>query len=182
MVMLCSAHPAVNFAYIVPAVEVLRDLSSRVGYKVSVLADAPSSPSPLHRSRQPLQGESDGCELVFSTRKDLIRHVSTVHEETDPAYMCRCGFAQRRKDLYRRHLARCNRQRQRHDYYTCICGLNHSDYDFHIVHVVNCGRVRRGRLQGGARKRQPTRFRNRRCKGVIQARGKSSSELTLLSP
>ena len=47
----------------------------------------------------------DGCSSSFTKRRELQRHLHTLHSPT-LRYVCRCGYRTARKDHYRRHVTR----------------------------------------------------------------------------
>ncbi|KAK0658034.1 hypothetical protein B0T16DRAFT_402913 [Cercophora newfieldiana] len=61
-----------------------------------------------------------GCLETFTLEKDRRRHISTHHRD-GPAYVCRCGKYDNRKDNFRRHIEGCIRE-PRAQPYRCSCG------------------------------------------------------------
>ncbi|KAI1820292.1 hypothetical protein F4861DRAFT_543080 [Xylaria intraflava] len=65
--------------------------------------------------------QCDICSRWFSLEKDLRRHKSSVHRQpSDPAFRCRCGHEDSRKDNYKRHLRKCKKELV-NPYYACKC-------------------------------------------------------------
>ncbi|KAI0441361.1 hypothetical protein F4803DRAFT_428385 [Xylaria telfairii] len=100
----------------------------------------PLSPTPLA-----LAGAADarpfpcsGCPSSFKHRKDLKRHVTSVHATgNEPVYRCRCGFQGVRKDNYLRHVSRCNEE-PCYPAYSCKCEDACVDKEMHSEHVRPC--------------------------------------------
>ncbi|KAI0856491.1 hypothetical protein F4860DRAFT_529009 [Xylaria cubensis] len=79
-----------------------------------------------------------GTTTCFKLKKDLNRHLGTVHATGyEEVYCCRCKKQGVRKDNYLRHVRRCNKES--HDfYYTCKCLFVCGEKEEHLDHVTNC--------------------------------------------
>ncbi|KAH9240567.1 hypothetical protein K456DRAFT_1080834 [Colletotrichum gloeosporioides 23] len=98
--------------------------------------------------------EMAGCSKSFLSPKDLRRHCnSDTHARTETvSYQCRCGYSQRRKDHYRRHLRQSMGKRQckaTQPYFRCICKHFTPENDLlqHLRHIATraSGRATSGR-------------------------------------
>ena len=82
------------------------------------------------------------CEWSFQQRKDLIRHVKTVHfTDANHVWRCICGKQQRRKDNHRRHVRNCTRGPPPDDYvwaYVCACLHQCAHDQEHLRHLDEC--------------------------------------------
>ncbi|TRX93428.1 hypothetical protein FHL15_005703 [Xylaria flabelliformis] len=79
-----------------------------------------------------------GTTTCFKLKKDLNRHLGTVHATGyEEVYCCRCKKQGVRKDNYLRHVRRCNKERYC-VYYTCKCFFVCAEKEEHLDHVTNC--------------------------------------------
>ncbi|KAI0182369.1 hypothetical protein EV127DRAFT_488164 [Xylaria flabelliformis] len=79
-----------------------------------------------------------GTTTCFKLKKDLNRHLGTVHATGyEQVYCCRCKKQGVRKDNYLRHVRRCNKERYCF-YYTCKCLFVCAEKEEHLDHVTNC--------------------------------------------
>ncbi|KAI1419542.1 hypothetical protein F5Y12DRAFT_233632 [Xylaria sp. FL1777] len=106
----------------------------------TVLSPPPPSPLPLSTTTHSNQARPFACKaclnaVSFTLKKDLNRHIRTVHATgKESAYHCRCGKIDRRKDNHLRHVGTCNKSYPSH-YYTCTCHSTYIDKEEYIDHV-----------------------------------------------
>lgn len=80
-----------------------------------------------------------GCGASFTHKKDLARHVRSVHAlEDEPAYRCKCSYKNVRKDNYRRHLLRCTKGHGLRTF-RCKCGFACVQKIDHVAHLGRFG-------------------------------------------
>lgn len=85
------------------------------------------------------------CGRDFVNRRDLNRHVSTVHSQTDAeGFHCACGYICGRKDNFRRHIGICTKTKQVQPY-RCSCRVEFTDKDNIVHHLSTCGKGGSGR-------------------------------------
>ncbi|RYC63415.1 hypothetical protein CHU98_g2775 [Xylaria longipes] len=92
------------------------------------------------------------CSSRFLYKKDLKRHIKTVHKgKNDPVFRCRCGKEEVRKDNYSRHIKSCDKENL-YSTYTCQCGFASKEREEHMSHVKDCqhGFGRTGRPGSGS--------------------------------
>ncbi|KAI8946977.1 hypothetical protein F4801DRAFT_582844 [Xylaria longipes] len=78
------------------------------------------------------------CFETFTHKKDMVRHMNTVHATGDEeVYRCRCSKVNVRKDNYLRHVSSCN-GRYHYPNYICKCLSVCDEKEEHIDHVKNC--------------------------------------------
>ncbi|EWG41515.1 hypothetical protein FVEG_03614 [Fusarium verticillioides 7600] len=77
----------------------------------------------------------------FKYERDLKRHLDSKH--SGAFYVCRCGYYNGRKDVYRNHLLKDNCVGERS--YICICGRCSCDLAEHRQHFEYCRKGKRGR-------------------------------------
>ncbi len=130
---------------------------SRASYAGTDISTPVTSPGEgIQRKRH----RCDPCDQSFSLPKDLKRHEgSESHQKSSRLpkdlrrrYSCRCGFCQPRKDLYIRHLNKCQLKRIHHNEYECSCQCLHQDKDEHMAHISECGKLKPGRPRNSARR------------------------------
>ncbi|KAI1121394.1 hypothetical protein F5Y10DRAFT_272143 [Nemania abortiva] len=84
------------------------------------------------------------CPNSFKYRKDLNRHLDTVHKTLDdPVYRCRCGKTDTRKDNCRRHVRNC-KGKHPDRYFICKCGSTFTVKEEYIAHFADCHFTRPG--------------------------------------
>ncbi|CVK94343.1 uncharacterized protein FMAN_03484 [Fusarium mangiferae] len=77
----------------------------------------------------------------FKYERDLKRHLDSKH--SGAFYVCRCGYSNGRKDVYRNHLLKENCSGERS--YICTCGRSTCDLAEHRHHFEGCRKGKRGR-------------------------------------
>ncbi|OTA67218.1 hypothetical protein K449DRAFT_419880 [Hypoxylon sp. EC38] len=102
-------------------------------------AGVPAPPSPPS-SPSPHQHKCSQCDNRFHTERGRKRHEKTVHlTGAEPAYLCKCGYHNVRKDNYLRHLRACRLALYiENAVYICKCTLWTYDHDRHYNHVKDC--------------------------------------------
>ncbi|KAK5632169.1 hypothetical protein RRF57_007883 [Xylaria bambusicola] len=74
--------------------------------------------------------------VSFTLKKDLKRHMSTVHATgQESAYHCQCGKRCIRKDNHIRHVRTCNKDDQRLSHYICKCQMTYMEKQMYLDHV-----------------------------------------------
>lgn len=109
-------------------------------------------PSSQQQPHKPHKCTVYPCTSAFQHKKDLARHMKTVHSTgNEPYFRCRCDKTDIRKDNYLRHLEKCRRD-YKHAEYMCSCGDLCGDKGQHRLHVVECtyGQGRPGRPSRGS--------------------------------
>lgn len=76
------------------------------------------------------------CGKASDKSNDHKRHEDT-HTSNGPHFVCRCGYRNKRKDNYRRHVRSC-RKSEIYDVYTCKCEHLLPDKDIHLDHIACC--------------------------------------------
>ncbi|KAI3324797.1 hypothetical protein HD806DRAFT_493647 [Xylariaceae sp. AK1471] len=111
---------------------------------LTALPSPPSPPSPPSATNTKIttvslrQHHCNSCSISFELRKDLKRHRNTVHATgNEPAYSCRCGKNDNRKDNHRRHVHSCKRGPCQ-PHYSCKCGVIHAEKQLYLDHVTAC--------------------------------------------
>ncbi|TGJ81477.1 hypothetical protein E0Z10_g7283 [Xylaria hypoxylon] len=103
------------------------DQSSGISAITSFLPANPARPYPCN-----------ACSIAFQWRKDLNRHIATVHAtEEARVYSCRCGKGDIRKDNHRRHVRTCNKKPQGLCY-VCKCLSAYMEEAEYLDHVASC--------------------------------------------
>ncbi|KAI0098033.1 hypothetical protein GGR51DRAFT_438217 [Nemania sp. FL0031] len=110
----------------------------------------PPPPLPLHASPTPALPDLPRpflctmCPNSFKYKKDLNRHLDTVHKaQDDPVYLCRCGKVDTRKDNFRRHLRTC-KGKHPNAHFKCKCDSMFTDKNQFSGHFADCHFARPG--------------------------------------
>ncbi|GAW20951.1 hypothetical protein ANO14919_104640 [Xylariales sp. No.14919] len=78
------------------------------------------------------------CPTAFKHRKDLNRHMDTVHATgQELVYRCSCGKTDIRKDNHRRHVGTCTKKRSDCPY-ICKCLSRYKDEEEYLSHISSC--------------------------------------------
>ncbi|KAI0530446.1 hypothetical protein GGR58DRAFT_518470 [Xylaria digitata] len=100
----------------------------------TLLPSVTNAPSPYQAQQHPCET----CPRVFGRKKDLKRHMVTVHATgQELVYRCRCGKSDIRKDNHRRHIRTCNKKNEGLGFF-CKCLEKYEDEEMYLSHVALC--------------------------------------------
>jgi hypothetical protein len=101
-----------------------------------------------HGDRQYTCDNSACSAFSTSSLRSFRRHLDTaaahVTDKT-PQFWCICGYKERRKDHYRRHLDKKRPCKKTGQPYKCLCNSVFEDIETLKEHYERCGQRKRGR-------------------------------------